>query len=135
MSEIAKYAVAKVDEKLGLVFGWAITSTEKGEPVFDLQGDHIPDDVMLKAVSDFMEQSRDARDMHTGDTIGTVVHSMPLTAEIAEAFGILTDTTGWMVAMRPSPEVLKQFASGERTGFSIGGQVLESEEPIGGGEE
>jgi len=119
--EFQKASVAKVDEGLGLVFGWAIVCTEKGARYHDVQGDHIPEPVMLKAVTDFMKDARVAKDMHTGDQIGDVVHSMPMTSEIAKAFGIQTEKTGWMVAMAPSPKVLKQFASGERTGFSIGG--------------
>lgn len=117
-----KATVAKVDSNLGLVFGWAIVCTEKGEDHFDLQKDHIPENVMLEAVTDFMANARVGKDMHKGDQNGTIVHSMPLTSDIAKAFGITCEKTGWMVAMRPdSEEILKQFESGERTGFSIGG--------------
>jgi hypothetical protein len=87
--------------------------TEKGEDHFDLQGDHIPESVMVEASSDFMENARIAKDMHAGDQHGTIVHSFPLTKDIAEAMGIVTEKTGWMVAMKPA---------GEYTGFSIGGE-------------
>ena len=121
-AEFVKASVAKVDDGLGLVFGWAIICTEKGIPHFDLQGDHIPETVMLDGVTDFMKHARVAKDMHTGDQIGAIVHSMPLTKEIADAFDIATQKTGWMVAMAPdSSEILKQFRDGDRTGFSIGG--------------
>lgn len=120
-SEFMKASVCKVDESLGLVFGWAIVCTEKGAKYHDVQGDHIPEHVMLNAVTDFMKHARVAKDMHSGEQIGDIVHSMPWTAEIAKAFGGTAEKTGWMVAMAPSAEVLKQFASGERTGFSIGG--------------
>lgn len=117
-----KATVAKVDEGLGLVFGWAIVCTEKGEPYYDLQGDFIPEDVMLEGVSDFMKSARASKDMHKGSQVGVIVHSMPLTKDIAEAFGVQTEKTGWMVAMQPdSAAMLKQFRDGERTGFSIGG--------------
>lgn len=122
-ADFQKITVAKVDSGLGLVFGWGIVCTEKGADHYDLQGDHIPDSVMLEAASDFMAHARIAKDMHTGEQTGAIVHSFPLTAEIAKDFGITCEKTGWMLAMKPdSAEILKQFASGERTGFSIGGE-------------
>ena len=38
-------------------------------------------------------------------------------------FGVQSDTFGWMVAVKPSEEVLAKFADGTYTGFSIGGTV------------
>jgi len=113
--------VLKVDSNLGLVMGYAIVCTEEGEDYFDLQGDHIPDDSMLKASLDFMENSRIAKEMHDGDEAGAVVFAWPMTAEIAKAFGITTNKTGLMIAMRPNEDMLKRFQLGELTGFSIGG--------------
>lgn len=114
--------VCKVDTDLGLVFGWGMVCTEKGAPYHDLQGDWIPDPVMLESTTDFMLGPRVAKDMHTGEPIGVVVHSWPQTAEIAEAFGEKVDRTGWKHAMKPSSKsILEQFRNGERTGFSIGG--------------
>jgi hypothetical protein len=120
--KLQKATVFKVDESLGLVFGWGIICTEKGEDHFDLQGDHIPETVMVEATSDFMENARVAKDMHVADSEhGVIVHSFPLTKDIAEAMGIVTEKTGWMVAMKPSAEVLKKYADGTYTGFSVGG--------------
>ena len=119
--KVQKAEVFKVDEALGLVFGWGIICTEKGEDYFDTQGDHIPEDVMVTSTSDFMENARIAKDMHQGDQHGTIVHSFPLTKEIASAMGIETEKTGWMVAMKPSAEILAKYADGTYTGFSIGG--------------
>ncbi len=121
LANIQKATVTKVDEGLGLVFGWAIICTEKGVDHYDLQGDHIPEGVMIESVTKFMAEARVAKDMHSGDQHGDIVHSFPLTADIAKAMGIETETTGWMVAMRPSAEILKLYVSGERRGFSIGG--------------
>jgi hypothetical protein len=114
--------VFKVDDTLGLVFGWAIVCNKNGEPYFDTQGDNIPEDAMLKASADFMQNSRVAKDMHQGDQIGPVVFAWPMTAEIAKAMGIETDTTGLMIAMLPPPDVLAKFKDGSYTGFSIGGR-------------
>lgn len=121
--------VVKVDETLGLVMGFAIVCEEEGEPYFDVQGDHIPEDSMLKASLDFMENSRVAGEMHGGDDRGTVVFAWPMTTDVAKAFGIVTHRTGLMVALRPSDDaVLEKFRDGTYTGFSIGGKRIEDEE-------
>lgn len=120
--------VFKVDEALGLVFGWGIVCKENGEPYVDVQGDHIPEDAMVKATSDFMENSRVAKEMHAGDAKGCIVHSFPLTTDIAKAMGITSGRTGWMVAMKPDADVLAKFKSGDFTGFSIGGRRIRDEE-------
>lgn len=120
--------VLKVDQSLGLVMGHAIVCTENGEPYFDLQGDHIPEDAMIKAALDFMENSQVAKEMHTGVQAGSVVFAWPMTKDIAEAFGIKTERTGLMIAVRPDADMLEKFQLGELTGFSIGGERLEDEE-------
>ncbi len=117
----ASAKVCKVDESLGLVFGYAIVCKEDGEDYFDVQGDHIPEDAMLKASADFMEHSRVAKDMHVGDEAGSVVFCFPLTSEIAKAMGIDAPNTGLMIAMKPPADIIGKFKSGEYTGFSIGG--------------
>lgn len=122
------FDILKVDKKLGIVFGWGIISTKRAAdedarvPYFDLQDDHIPAESMLKAVTDFHQNSRAADEMHDGEQDGTVVFGFPLTAEIMKVFGIECDTEGWMVAVKPSAEVLGKFEDGTYTGFSIGGK-------------
>ena len=120
--------VLKVDTGLGLVMGYAIICTKEGKPYFDLQDDHIPESTMLKAALEFMENSQVAKEMHTGEQAGTVVFAFPMTADIAKAFRIVTDTTGLMIAMRPEKDMLEKFQLGELTGFSIGGLRLQDEE-------
>lgn len=124
----SKAQVVKVDSNLGLVFGFAIVSTLDGEPYFDAQGDHIPDDAMLKAATDFMEHSRIAKEMHAGDQQGSVVFAFPLTADIAKALDIACPRTGLLIAMKPSETVLGKFQDGTYTGFSIGGSYGDLEE-------
>ena len=119
--------IAKVDEALGLVMGYAIVCTEDDEPYFDLQGDHIPEEAMLKAWLDFSANSRVACEMHSGEQAGVVVGSFPLTIDIAKSFGIETQKTGLMIAMRPDADMLAKFQSGELSGFSIGGQRIQEE--------
>ena len=123
------FEVAKVDDEHGLVFGFAIVSKINGEEYFDVQGDHIPEEAMLEASLDFMENSGAAKEMHQGDQIGKVVFAFPLTTDIARAMNVTTEKTGLMIAMKPTdPEVLNRFKSGEFTGFSIGGRRMEDEE-------
>ena len=121
--------VAKVNEDLGLVMGFAIICKRDGEPYFDVQDDHVPEDAMMAAALDFMQHSRTAKDMHSGQSAGCVVFAWPMTEEVAKAFNIVTDTTGLMIAMKPdSDELLEKFRSGEYTGFSIGGERITDEE-------
>lgn len=119
--------VLKVDQRLGLVFGFAIVSKVNGEDYFDTQGDHIPEDAMMKASMDFMKNSRMSKDMHKGDKDGEVVFAFPLTTEIAKSLDIKTRQTGLLIGMKPSKKVLEKFANGSYTGFSIGGGYVESE--------
>lgn len=121
--------VAGTDEEHGLVFGWAIVCKQDGKDYFDLQGDCIPEGAMLDASSDFMQNSRVAKEMHEGDEKGSVVFAFPLTTDIAKAMGVTTPTTGLMIAMKPSdPAMLAKFKSGEYTGFSIGGRRVQDKE-------
>lgn len=117
--------ILKVDESLGLVFGFAIICKEDGEPHFDHQADHVPEGVMLKGSLAFAKSARVAKEMHEGDQMGTIDFLFPLTQEIADSLDIVTKRTGLLIAMKPeSPEVLQKFASGEYTGFSIGGTAI-----------
>lgn len=141
--------VCKVNAKLGLVLGYAIVCKVRNAETGELEdyydsgtkddnddtvySDHIPEQEMLEAVTDFMKNSRVATEMHErvvdaeGDEVplakGSVIHSLPLTTEVAEMLGI-KDTvpmTGWIVGMQPEASVFKKFESGELTQFSIGG--------------
>ncbi len=123
--------IAKVDTTLGLVMGWAIVCKQAGEDYFDLQGDHIPEASMLAAATDFMQNSRVAKDMHIQDSElpGSIVFAFPMTTEIAKSLNIETDITGLLIAMKPEDDaVLAKFESGEYTGFSIGGRRITDEE-------
>lgn len=128
--------IAKVDAALGLVFGYAIVCKIDGEDYYDLNVDpdgervpeHIPEDAMLKAAADFMEHHRVAKEMHAGDPIGPAIFAFPLTTDIAKALDIVPHKTGLLFAMKPSPDVLAKFVSGEYTGFSIGGVRIQNED-------
>lgn len=114
-------SVAKVDDELGLVFGWAFTSQIDGNDYFDLQGDAITPD-FVKAAADFMIDGGLTDEMHDSNPDGRVVFCMPLTPDIAKSFGVVSKTIGLMVALKPSSEVFEKFKTGEYTGFSIAGE-------------
>lgn len=120
--------ILKVDAGLGLVFGWSIISKVKGVDYIDVQGHHIDEPAMLESGMEFMQNSRVAKAMHSGEEAGEVVFAFPLTTEIAKAFGITSEQTGLMIGMKPNAAMLQKFVSGEFLGFSIGGQIVESEE-------
>lgn len=116
--------ILKADEEQRLVYGWASVVTEKGEPVIDRQGDIIEPDTLVKAVNNFMEHIRVGKEMHKGDQIGAVIHSMPITKEIGESLGIQSDREGWIVAFKVyNDDVWARVKSGELAAFSIGGRA------------
>lgn len=128
----------KVDDSLGLVFGYAIVCREKDaqgnwQDHYDTQGHHIPESVMLKAAADFAQQQEvnkaASKDMHEGDVCQDVVMMLPLTEELAKSLGWAVDKTGLVIALKPTPEVLEMYKSGKRTGFSIGGRGVLVEAP------
>ena len=119
--------LAKVDDALGLVFGYAIICTEDGEPYYDLQDEHFPEDVMLKSALDFVQNAGVAGEMHVRNADGEIVGRgttpflFPLTTDLAKALEIKTSTTGLLIAMKPDAAMLAKFKSGQLTGFSVGG--------------
>jgi hypothetical protein len=113
--------VVKLDESLGLVFCWAFTSKAAGADYYDLHDDNIVEDDMIKVCADFMSGARAVDEMHDGVATGQVVFGMPMTAEVAKAFGVETETEGFMVAIKPAADVFEKFKSGEYTGVSIEG--------------
>lgn len=130
MDQFSQNTILKVDADLGLVFGWAIICKEDGKEYFDLQGDHIPEQSMLEASADFMAKARVGKGMHRGDQIADVVFAFPMTEDIAKSFGFDAPAkTGLMIAWKPhTADILEKFRSGEWTGFSIGGDYVETEE-------
>ena len=120
--------ILKADDEQRLVYGWASVVTEKGEPVVDRQGDVIEPDTLVKAVNGFMEHIRVGKQMHTGDQIGAVIHSMPITKEIGESLGIQSDREGWIVAFKVYDDnVWAKVKSGELAAFSIGGRAIKED--------
>jgi len=120
--------ILKTDDEQRLVYGWASVVTEKGEAVVDRQGDVIEAETLVKAVNEFMEHVRVGKAMHTGDQVGVVVHSLPITKEIGDSLGIQSDREGWVVAYKVfDDDVWAMVKSGELAAFSIGGRAIKEE--------
>jgi len=129
VSELTKVSVEgqivkQLDEER-LAFGWAYVSTVNGQISLDHSEEFIRPDQIAKAATNFMLSMRTAKAMHSGGKIGEVVHSMPLTNEIAKALGIQSDREGWMIAIRINDDqVWQDVKSGKLSAFSIGGRAL-----------
>ena len=127
--------ILKVSESHGLIFGFAAICKVDGEDFYDSDNEHYPEDAMLADTTEFAKSRRVACTMHARDSGGApvqdggVVHTVPLTTEIAKALDIQTSRTGLLVALAPDdPATIEKARSGEFTGFSIGGAVIESED-------
>ena len=118
----ADFSVTDVNDELGLVFGWGMITGLNGEDYYDTDNQHISSDMMLKSTTGFMQSLRISNDSHTESDIGQVIHSFPLSKEIADSMGITSNINGWMVAVNPTPEIIGKFKSGEYKGFSIEGK-------------
>lgn len=138
--KIEKAQVLKVDETLGLVFGWSIICKEDGADYYDLNVDregafkgeripeHIPEDEMLRTCFEFAKAAeRPGNEEHIGAAKGEHVFIFPMTTDIAAALEITTKRTGMLIAYHPPADVLAKFVSGELTGFSIEGFHQDSE--------
>ena len=120
--------ILKTDDEQRMVYGWASVVTENGEPVVDRQGDVIKAETLVTAVNEFMEHVRIGKAMHTGEQVGTVVHSLPITKEIGDSLGIQSDREGWVVAYKVfDDDVWAMVKSGELAAFSIGGRAITEE--------
>lgn len=116
--------VIKMDSERRIAWGWASVSTMKGELVTDTQGDQITPAEMEKMADRFMSSARTAKAMHEGEGVGEVIHSLPLTKELASALGIETDREGWIIGMKiHDDETWQMFKSGDYAAFSIGGKA------------
>ena len=118
----AEFEIIRKDDSQRMVYGWASVVTKDGEPVVDLQGDIIEPEEMVLATTTFMKSERSAKKMHSGNQIGQVIHSFPLTYEIAKSLGIETKDEGWLTGIYvESDAVWEGILSGDVTSFSIGG--------------
>ncbi len=121
--------VFKANDEARLIYGWANKITKDGETVYDLQGDSISPEELLTATTEFMKSAdRHSLNMHQGEPIGKVVHSFPLTYDIAKALGLETKDEGWLVGVHVTDDkTWEMVKSGDLAAFSIGGSALRKE--------
>jgi hypothetical protein len=126
------FVILKASASERMVYGWASVISKGGVAVRDTQGDVIEPDELVKATTDFMLDVRHGAEMHKRNernefvpeehSIGAVVHSFPLTAELMKGLGISSDREGWIVGMKVRDDrVWKRVEKGELRAFSIGG--------------
>jgi hypothetical protein len=113
----------KSEDEQRMVWGWASVVTSKGSTIYDTQGDSMTADVMEKAATDFMLNCREGHVMHLGKQVATVVHSLPITKQVAAAFGLTCDVEGWAIAMKVhDDDTWALVKAGVLPAFSIGGE-------------
>ena len=119
-----------------LVYAWALmTHGPDGTAYTDLQGDQIQEDY-IAAAEQYLRDGAAVDAMHAeGDSGGgsRVAFAFPMGPDVAKAFfgdtvGSQIRTSGLMVAIRPSPDILAGFRSGTYTGLSIAG--IGEREPV-----
>jgi len=126
--------ILKVSSQLGLIFGFAAICKVDGEQFVDSDNEYYTEESMLADTTEFAKSKRVACTMHARDENGQpvqdggVIHTFPLTTEIAKALDIQTRITGLLIALAPDdPATLEKAKNGEFTGFSIGGGIIEAE--------
>lgn len=126
--------ISKADVDKQQIFGWASVVEVNGEPVVDLQGDHISVDEMEKAGYEYVMKSRRGGDMHLRNNWEPIqksemIESFIVTPEKRDAMGLPDSVpSGWWVGFKvQDPSVWDMVKSGERTGFSIHGHGRRSD--------
>lgn len=132
----AEHKICKTDSGLGLVFGFGqvfLERTEKGlEQYFDTDNDAFDESGAVEAWDGLMSGGRTLKANHHGEQVGDVVFAFPFTSDIAKSLGFDLDSlprTGVMVGVRPQPDIFAKYESGEWDSFSVGGSIIEMEEP------
>jgi len=128
MGATAQAAIAKIDEALGLVYGWASVVLKDGEAVVDRQGDIIEPAELEAAMVEFMKDYRSVGEMHEGGDKGVVVEAVVMSPAKARAMGIpvaVADqmpTGAWIgVQLDPAGETFAKVRDGKLAAFSIQG--------------
>lgn len=113
--------VVKAEQQIA--YGWASVVSIDGKELVDKQGHIISSAEMEKMANTFMMSQRVAKEMHTGGTVGQIIHSMPITKQLMKALGIEGDTEGWLIGVKVNdPDVWKRVKDGTLKAFSIGGK-------------
>lgn len=131
-----EYKISKVDAGLGLVFGWGQVCRERTEKgltdFYDSDNDCFAEEGLVEAWDGLMSEGRVLKANHQGEQVGDVVFAFPFTEDIAKSLGFDIDAlprTGTIVGVRPQSDIFAKYESGEWDSFSVGGEIIEMEEP------
>jgi hypothetical protein len=120
--------ILKIDEEQRIIYGWASVTTYKGELVVDLQGDVIKTDTLHKSINEFMKGVRVGKLNHSGEQVGQIVHSFPMSKEICAALEIQSEKEGWITGYHVTDDTLwEKVKAGDYAEFSIGGRAQKQE--------
>lgn len=112
--------VVRKSDELGIIWGYASVAD-----IEDLQGDTVPQDELVSAVYQFMQDyyaaAASIQDNHDGEPAPVVL--------VESTFHFVGMKLRWYVGVKLNSEELKESArNGEISGFSIGGWAQEAEE-------
>lgn len=124
------FQVVKIDTNHRMAFGYANVSIKSdGEVLIDLHDETAPPYDLEHAAYGYVEESREAGEMHEGGTTGHLVESFMLTPEKLDAMGLVAKDgapvpeVAWWVGFRFAPESFAKVLSGEHKMFSIYGEA------------
>lgn len=115
--------VQKASEELGIIWGYASVAD-----LLDDQGDVVPQEELVKAVYQFME------DYYSGQAVIKENHEKAAKATLVEStFHFIGTHLAWFVGVKLHDPGLREAAvKGEISGFSIGGWYQPEEEGANG---
>ena len=132
-----KGTFSKFDEDKHLAFGWASVVSKGGVPVIDKQGDYIAIEDIEDAAYSYVKKSRVGGDNHTRNgaiahKVSDLVESMVFTDDKVAKMGLPDDfPRGWWVGFKVHDDsVWSEVRKGNRTGFSIHGRGIRSEQSV-----
>jgi len=109
---VLKVQISKFSEEMGIIWGWASVAD-----IVDLHGDVIPQDELVKAFYQFMEN------YYAGAATIKQNHDQEVPVVLVEsALQFIAGSVAWWVGVKLLTDELREAArTGQISGFSIGG--------------
>ncbi|HVW09195.1 MAG TPA: XkdF-like putative serine protease domain-containing protein [Bryobacteraceae bacterium] len=109
---VLKVQITKFSEEMGIIWGWASVAD-----IFDLEGDVVPQNELVKAMYQFMQ------DYYAGAATLKENHSEEIPAVLVEStLQFIAGCVCWWVGVKLLTDDLREAArTGQISGFSIGG--------------
>ena len=121
------YRVAKADDSLQNVFGWASVAVAKdGTTILDLHDDLIDPVDLEVAAYDFVLSAGTSGEDHAGETDARLVESIVFTPEKLEAMELAKDAVplAWWVGFHIPDRAAYERAKSAKSAFSIEGEAV-----------